>query len=345
MLPRRKWSRRVLRDKQCKQCKEWFTPKEWAKYPPHNKQKFCSLSCAAIHRNANPKWRKQHSERLKATVDPLVMREMSLKAWGSPEIRAKLISGITNRSRSREHRARMVEHNKIIWANKEFRESQSKLTSKNSAERWNNPDYRNQVSRRMTEENKKRWANPEYKEKVSAAIRAAKQAPEAKARQAEVARRLNEQHPEWNLALAKRNKERWANQAWRKKMSKHLRQIALLRWQNPIYRVIQLPKLLAAVRSPENRGRMSELMKQKWADPRYLAKLKAQWSLEKRLELAEKNKKRWADPKFNARVSKKISKAASTRERKAKVSEESRMRWADPEYKSWMIRRMSEARQ
>jgi hypothetical protein len=66
--------------------------------------------------------------------------------------------------------------------------------------------------------------------------------------------------------------------------------------------------------TPEFKAKLSEMLKKRWADPEYRAKVLASVAeAQKRPEysqaLSEKSKARWADPEYKARVSEKIRKA------------------------------------
>src|SRR5215471_11394778 len=47
--------------KRCRNCGEWFQLPPYAR-PTH---RFCTVSCARQHQNAQPKWKKAHSKRMK----------------------------------------------------------------------------------------------------------------------------------------------------------------------------------------------------------------------------------------------------------------------------------------
>jgi len=186
--------------KECRQCGEWFELPPYA--PP--KRRFCSVSCWAKWRNSQPKWRKAQSERAKAHADPEVMRERARSIWRNPELRARLSAQRRELSRSKEHLAHMVEHNKKLWENKEFRKRHAERSRQQIIERWRDPIYRAKMSAQTIEQNKQRWADPRYAEKTSRNIRIAKAAPLGKRRQREHARELA-QRPE---EKARRSRQR-----------------------------------------------------------------------------------------------------------------------------------------
>jgi len=174
--------------KKCRGCGEWFSLKKYARPT----QRFCSVSCFASWRNAQPKWRKAHSEKIKAQTDPKVMRERSLAAWRDPAVRVLLTAIRTKQSHTKEARAQVAALNKKIWADPEFRKRHVARSRRAAAELWRDPVYRKKISALMVEENKKRWADPDYKETTSRSIRIALAQPLEKKRRSEQARKHNQ---------------------------------------------------------------------------------------------------------------------------------------------------------
>jgi hypothetical protein len=290
--------------KKCKQCGEWFSLSKRANL----RQKFCSYSCAAKHRCADPRWRRQHSQRMKDTTDPEVMRERSRALWRDPKMRAHLIEQNRIRANSKEDRARFVEHNKKLWANADFRKRHAELTSKRAVKQWRDPAFRDKIISASIEASKQRWADPEYKRRVSKSIRIAKRKPEARARQSKVSREAA-QRPERRARSSELMRARWQDEGQRARMVRENAKRRVPSWRDPVFREKKLAVLRAWAQSPEHRAAMSERNK----GPEAAARRKAWWTLERRIELAETNKKRWSDPKFKARISRKISKARRRR--------------------------------
>jgi hypothetical protein len=287
--------------RQCRYCKEWFELRPRA----HYWQKFCTLSCAASYRTSQPKWKKQHGEKVRAKSDPETMRQKSLKAWSNPEIRTRLSEKTRQRSNSKEHLAWMDKHNERLWADKEFREQHSKRASQTLNKLWEDPVYREKISAQTVELNKQRWADPEFRERVSRNIRIAKLDMLEKKRTIKAMRELAAR-PEEQARKSKMMKERWDDPEERTKMTKRSSETATKRWRDdPAYRKKQAVHLSAWAKSPENRKRMSEMGK----NPESIARTAALWTPERRAEQAEKNRKLWADPEYKARVSAAISKA------------------------------------
>lgn len=238
--------------RRCRQCKEWFMVKGY-------KQKFCTLSCSAQYRNAQPAWRKAHSKKIKAITDPAVMRERARALWRDPRVRAVITESVRKRTNSKEHLTWMAEHNKQLWANKEYRKQHVKRNSERVTKQWQDPKYREAMSVQMTKENKKRWADPEFKERTSRNIRIGKLAPLVKKREIAIARERADR-PETRERMSRLMKERWNDPEMRAKMSANSAATARRNWDsNPAYRK-RLAKAAAAwARSPENRARMAAL--------------------------------------------------------------------------------------
>ena len=290
--------------KKCRHCGEWFSFSKRARLT----QKFCSLSCSSSFRNAQPKWKKAQSQKIKAKTDPKVMRARARALWRDPEIRARLTEERRARSNTKEHRAHMAEHNEKIWADPEFRKKQSKRAKKVAAKLWADPAFREKISATTTEANKQRWADPDFKKKTSFRIRVTLAQPLQKKRRSKQSRERM-QRPEERARVSQQAKEQWQDPQFRALVSENSREAALRNWRDPAYRAKNLPKLLKAARSPETRARMTEFNKQNWADPEYVARKKAWWTPERKAEQAEKNARQWSDPEYKARVSKKISEA------------------------------------
>jgi hypothetical protein len=293
--------------KQCRQCGEWFTLKRRA----NRRQKFCTLSCAATWRGAQPKWKKAHSKKVKARIDPEAMREKSRAMWANPEIRERLTNKARIQANSPEHLAAMVEHNKQLWSNAEFRKQHEERSRQRALENWSNPEFREKMSALTGELSKQRWANPDYRAKVSRSIRIAKAAPLEKKRQAKVNTERS-QSPEARARSSKQMLERWADPEQRARMSALATETAKRKWRDdPAYRKKKLAVLRKA--APKASARMKEMNKRLWADPEYAARKKAWWTPERKAAQAEVNKQRWADPAYKARVSRKISAARKGR--------------------------------
>lgn len=300
--------------KQCRQCGEWFTLKPRA----NRRQKFCTVSCSSKYRNAQPKWKKAQSRRMKAKTDPEVMRERAKALWRDPEMRARLSEQRRIQSNTKEHLASMVEHNKKLWKDDEFRKRHTERSSKQAIEQWRDPVYREKMTALTAEKNKQRWADSDYKERVSRKIRIAKALPLAKKQQSKTSRELA-QRPEEKVRKSKQMKERWSDPEQRAQMSKNSSETAIRKWRDdPAYRKKHTAVLLA--NAPENSARMSKLNKKRWSNPKYVAQRKAWWTPERKAAQAEKNKKRWSDPKYKARVGKAISKARKARHAEAILS-------------------------
>lgn len=298
--------------KECRQCGEWYSLSKRAKPT----QRFCSTGCAAAHRAADPKWRRGQSLRMKAIANPEVLRERAAALWRNPETRALLTEKTRQRSNTPEHRARMKEHNKKLWANKEFRERQLELKKERMAKLWKDPNFREKASAATAELNKKRWADPEFKRRTRFRIRIALAQPLSKRRRSAISKeRAN--RPENRERSRKEMERRWQDPAYRELITETSRKTALKGWSGPRSdaRKAQLAKLKARSQSPEWRARMRAFNKQRSADPEYIAELKARWTPERKAKQIEENKRRWSDPKFKARVSKSISAA---KRRKAK---------------------------
>jgi hypothetical protein len=291
--------------KKCRQCGEWFSFSKRA----HLKQKFCSLGCSATYRNASPKWRKAQSRKIKAKTDPEIMRERAKALWRNPEIRDRLTEERRTRSNTKEHRAHMAEHNKKLWANAVFRKQHTERARKLAVKQWRDPAYREKMSAATSEMNKQRWADPEYKKKISFRIRVALHNPLTKKRQSKLSRERM-QRPELRAQASQQMKERWQNADQRARMSEQSRKSARRKWRDDSgYRAKILASLRKVAQSPKHRAWLSELNKQRWADPEYRARREVLLTPERRAAISEQNKKRWSDPKYKARVGKKISQA------------------------------------
>lgn len=291
--------------KKCRHCKEWFS---FSKRAPLS-QRFCSGSCWAKYRNANPKWREAQSKRMKAAADPEVMRKMAQAMWRDPEMRAHLTEGSRKRANTKEHLASMQEHNKKVWADPAFRKGHSERSKKLLTEKWADPDYRERISAQTVELNKRRWADPEFRERTSFSIRVAMHNPLEKKRRLKQARELANR-PETRARSSRGMKARWDDPDQRAKMSERSSETQKKRMRDdPVYRAQKVEQLRKAAQSPEWRARMSEQNKKKWADPEYRAHRKALWTPERAAEQAAANAKRWSDPEYKARVSKAISEA------------------------------------
>jgi hypothetical protein len=155
--------------KQCRQCLQWFSLKKYAR----PQQKFCTLRCAAEHRNSDPEWRAAHSQKMKAKIDPEVMRERAREQWRDPDKRARVIAGLTVYANSKEHLTQFAEQTKKLWADPEFRRQHSERTSKMVTERWSDPAFRQKISAMTSELNKQRWADPKFKRRTGLKIRIA----------------------------------------------------------------------------------------------------------------------------------------------------------------------------
>src|SRR5215831_10892040 len=101
--------------KKCLNCREWF----WLKPRANRRQRFCTRSCWATYRNAQPKWKKVQSQKARTSANPEVMRERARRVWRDPDRRARLLDKLRARANTKEHLAWMVEHNKRIWADPE----------------------------------------------------------------------------------------------------------------------------------------------------------------------------------------------------------------------------------
>ncbi|PWT79152.1 MAG: hypothetical protein C5B60_00165 [Chloroflexi bacterium] len=89
-------------------------------------------------------------------------RATAIRSWNDPFFRARAIEQIRVTMQSPEHRARVSEQNKRLWADPEYRERQKKLRS--------DPEFK----ARAAERNRQRWADPKYRRRVSKAISKAK---------------------------------------------------------------------------------------------------------------------------------------------------------------------------
>jgi hypothetical protein len=291
--------------KQCRQCGEWFTLKPYARPT----QKFCTVSCAAIYRTSQPKWRKAQSAKVKARTDPEVMRERSRAMWRNPETRARLAASNKKRANTKEHLAWMAEHNKRLWSDPKFRKAAAARSSEALKQLWTDPAFREENITRMVEENKRRWANPDYKERVSRSIRRAKLAPLELKRQSKASKELAAR-PETKARTSAIMKARWKDPEQAARMIKRASETAHKRWRDdPDYRAKKLAVLKRNARSPEARARMAEMSKRLRTDPEHIARRKAWWEAEGRAKQIERNKKLWADPAWKARVAAKISAA------------------------------------
>ena len=318
--------------KQCRQCKEWYSPRPRAQ--PW--QRFCSVSCAAKHRQAQPRRRAEQSRRAKAlaaAVGTEVMRERARVAWRDPEYRARMIEGIRARANTQARRDQMIKVNKKIWSNPEFRKRQSERARELSRRQWSDPAYRAKMSALKSEQNKKLWADPELRQKMIFGIRVSKRGLKERLRMSRAAREVMNR-PEQKERSRQHFKRLWADPEYRARITKACSERARQRWRNPAYRRQRLAALKAWVRSPEGRARMSESNKQRAASPEWQAKQRALWTPERRAKQAEINRKRWADPKFKARVAKKIAKVRRQPEVRKRVSEQSKQRWADPIFRA-----------
>ncbi len=306
------------RGRRCRQCNEWFLLT--SNMP---RKRFCSVSCAAIWRGKQPKWKKRRSELSKAQADPEAMRQRSVEMWRNPEIRARLTEERRRRSNDPKHIAGMIEHNKRLWSDPTFRKQHTERTSEQAKKQWADPEYRATMSARTTEANKLRWADPDYKERVSRKIRIAKKATLVMKRQREAAKEVA-MRPEARARSSERLKARWRDPEQRARMLERSRETAIRTAADPKFRLNQMAKLAAHSRSEEHRQKMSVVNKERWANPEYRAYRKALWEESGRAKQIERNKRHWADPKYKARVSKAISvakKAKALAKKQAKPSE------------------------
>ena len=286
--------------KECRHCGDWF---KLGRYERPTRR-FCSVRCAALARTSSPKWRAEHSAKIKKKVDPKVMRERAKALWRDPEVRARLTEQRRVRSNTKAHLQAFAEHNKKLWADKEFRKRHAERSSKVAAEQMKDPEHRKKLSAATAKANKERWADPVYKERVSFRIRMAKRQPIARKRQSEISREVAKR-PEYKAMLRARMKKRWDDPEQRASMSARASETAKRKWRDdPAYRDKKLAALKKAAQSRATRERMTKMNKERWADPEYRAKQ----TEAARVQLIALNKKRWADPDYKARVAKKISK-------------------------------------
>jgi hypothetical protein len=289
--------------KQCRNCGEWFALRRNASPT----QRFCSTGCSATYRTSKPKWRKAHSEKIKAQTNPEVMRQRSLAAWANPETRARMTEATRKRANEPEHQAWMIEHNKRLWTDKEFRKGHLKRNSKVMADLWADPAFRQKQSEMTAAANKKRWADPEYKARTAQSIRIAKLTPLAHKRAQKMAKEVASR-PLERARRAELMKQRWANPEMRAKMAANCSEALRKKYRDdPAYHRMKTAQIAAVVRSPEHRTAVSERNKRQWADPEYRAKRLAAWTPERRAAWAAKIREQWADPAFKARVAAKIS--------------------------------------
>lgn len=325
--------------KQCRQCGEWFTLKPYARPT----QKFCTVSCSAIWRTSQPKWRREQSRKMKVQTDPEVMRERAKALWRDPEVRARIIESNRKRANTPEHLAWMAAHNKKLWADPARHKRTAVQAKKNLAKRWADPEFRARSSAATVERNKRLWANPDYRERVARSIRVAKRGTLSQKRQSKAAKEVA-QRPEEKARRSKLMQDRWADPAMADQMRKTASETAKDRWKNdPLYRAKKTAALARHARSPENRERLSKVAKQWWSDPEYRVRKKAWWESEGRAKLTELNKRRWSDPAYKARVAAKIS-ASYDPERRARVAAEAAKRWTDPEYRARVSARIKAVR-
>ena len=201
--------------KKCRGCGEWFS---LGKYERPTR-KFCSVSCFATWRNAQPKWKKAHSEKIKAQTDPKTMREKSLAAWRNPVTRDKMVKIRRAPALAEKSRAKMQKINKEIWADPEFRRRHVERSKKTAKELWNDPIFRIKISEGMTEINKQRWADPDYKEATSLSIRIALAQPLEKRRRSQRTREIMGT-PEARERARAQMKKQWQDPEYRAAIAK-----------------------------------------------------------------------------------------------------------------------------
>jgi hypothetical protein len=203
--------------KKCRGCGEWFS---LGKYERPTR-KFCSVSCFATWRNAQPKWKTAHSGKIKAQTDPETMREKSRAAWRDPATRAKMIAIRRAPAIAEKSRVKMQKINKKIWADPEFRKRHVERSKKTAKELWRDPIFRIKTSAGMAEINKQRWADPDYKEATSRSIRIALAQPLQRKR---LSRQASEraQKPEAREQMRTVMRERWRDPEYRSRMSKKI---------------------------------------------------------------------------------------------------------------------------
>jgi hypothetical protein len=229
------------------------------------------------------------------------MRKKSHLMWADPVKRERYIEGLRQRSNAPEHLAYMVEHNKRLWQDAEFRKQHRQRTREQLAKRWQDPNQREKMRAVITARNKQRWADPDWRARTAQAIRIAKQGVLERRRQANSNREVA-QRPEERQRRSELLQARWQDPEQAARMIERSRETAKARWQDAGYRRKQ--RIARRKEAEKSRQRMRE----RWTDPAYVAKMKArEVTPETRAKISENNKKRWADPAYKARVAKKIS--------------------------------------
>jgi len=147
----------------------------------------------------------------------------------------------------------------VRWSNPDAKKAQSERMKAV----WQDPEYRAKREKdladyagRLSETSRQRWADPEFKERMSAKYRARWADPVARAQQ------------------SARTKERMADPEVRKRVGDGVRR---------------------AENTPEQREMRSAIMRAKWADPEWAAKMRAlSADPARRKNLSEKAKAQWA---------------------------------------------------
>lgn len=153
------------------------------------------------------------------------------------------------------------------------------------------------------------WTRPGVTERRGRAIRAAKDTPEYRAKQ------------------AAHSKRRWSNPEERRRQSERNKK----QWANPVQRAKRSAAIQRANGSPEARRKLSERRRAEWADPeqrerRRAIMREAHNRPERKAALAERMRAAWRDPVMRAKY------LATKAEQAAKIAAKNRGRKQKPEH-------------